>query len=109
MSFSCKPKVAPHPKRSYTHPRDHRHGESQGGKDGPSKSNDFEVEMACDLALHFLKQGCYSQEGDIVVLVSSLTSWGGRGLIVSVPILGMQTCDSAFELMPDNSRRCNRH
>jgi len=26
--------------------------------------------MACELALYLLKQGCYSKEGDIVILVS---------------------------------------
>lgn len=25
--------------------------------------------MACELAMHFLKQGCYNKEGDVVILV----------------------------------------
>jgi hypothetical protein len=29
--------------------------------------------MVCDLAMHLLRQGCYSKEGDIVILVSRLT------------------------------------
>lgn len=30
--------------------------------------------MACDLALYLLKQGYYSKEGDIVILVSPLNN-----------------------------------
>ncbi|RXK38429.1 hypothetical protein M231_04338 [Tremella mesenterica] len=48
---------------------DHRNPESKGGDEGASKSNDYEVSMACDLALYFLKQGSYTREGDIVILV----------------------------------------
>lgn len=28
--------------------------------------------MACDLAIYLLKQGAYSQEGDVVILVSEI-------------------------------------
>lgn len=38
-----------------------------------SKSNDYEVQMGCDLVMHLLKQGVYNKEGDIVILVSRLT------------------------------------
>ncbi|CAK9783071.1 unnamed protein product [Cutaneotrichosporon oleaginosum] len=50
----------------------HTHGEKAGGDSGSSKSNPFEAAMACDLALYLLKQGCYSREGDIVILCAYL-------------------------------------
>lgn len=50
--------------------RHHRNKESGSEEGSTSFSNDFEVKMGCDLALHFLRQGKYDQEGDIVILVS---------------------------------------
>ncbi|GMK56414.1 hypothetical protein CspeluHIS016_0302540 [Cutaneotrichosporon spelunceum] len=50
----------------------HTNPEKASGPNGNSKSNPFEAQMACDLALHLLKQGCYSKEGDIVILCAYL-------------------------------------
>ncbi|BEJ11583.1 hypothetical protein CspHIS471_0200430 [Cutaneotrichosporon sp. HIS471] len=50
----------------------HTNPEKGGGDSGSSNSNPFEAAMACDLALYLLKQGCYSQEGDIVILCAYL-------------------------------------
>ncbi|KAG8871651.1 hypothetical protein FRB98_000619 [Tulasnella sp. 332] len=51
---------------------DHRHAEEGGGEESVSKSNTFEVLMIKDLVMHFLRQGTYSQSGDIVVLCAYL-------------------------------------
>lgn len=65
---------------------DHQNSESRDKEDGASKSNAYEVNhfckirprliwdkvaMACDLALYLLRQGSYSKEGDVVILVSN--------------------------------------
>ncbi|KAF7315432.1 hypothetical protein MIND_00058100 [Mycena indigotica] len=50
----------------------HSHRENDGGEESSSKYNTFEVEMIKDLVLHLLRQGCYSDEGDIVVLCAYL-------------------------------------
>ncbi|KAL1409923.1 hypothetical protein Q8F55_003922 [Vanrija albida] len=49
---------------------DHDQKEHGGDDGGSSKRNYFE--MACDLALYLLKQGPYSEEGDIVILCGYL-------------------------------------
>ncbi|KAG6903063.1 hypothetical protein C0995_006250 [Termitomyces sp. Mi166 len=46
--------------------------ENRGVEESSSKYNDFEVQMVRDLVLYLLRQGCYSQEGDIVVLCAYL-------------------------------------
>ncbi|KAG8861659.1 hypothetical protein FRB96_002616 [Tulasnella sp. 330] len=51
---------------------DHRNAEDGGGNESASKSNSFEVAMIKDLVMYFLRQGTYSQEGDIVVLCAYL-------------------------------------
>lgn len=51
---------------------DHSNKEAGGGDSGSSKTNRFEAEMACDLALYLLKQGPYKKEGDIVILCAYL-------------------------------------
>ncbi|KAF5326320.1 hypothetical protein D9611_000022 [Ephemerocybe angulata] len=52
---------------------DHEHPENDGSADDTSsKFNTYEVEMIRDLVLYLLRQGCYSQEGDIVVLCAYL-------------------------------------
>ncbi|TFK44429.1 hypothetical protein BDQ12DRAFT_672980 [Crucibulum laeve] len=52
---------------------DHKHKENGGASDDlASKYNIFEVDMIKDLVLYLLRQGCYSQEGDIVVLCAYL-------------------------------------
>ncbi|KAG8982644.1 hypothetical protein FRB94_006469, partial [Tulasnella sp. JGI-2019a] len=51
---------------------DHRHAEEGGGDESVSKSNSFEVLMIRDLVMHFLRQGIYTQQGDIVVLCAYL-------------------------------------
>ncbi|TFK54494.1 P-loop containing nucleoside triphosphate hydrolase protein [Heliocybe sulcata] len=48
----------------------HNHVESGGDDSG--KYNTFEVDMIKDLVLYLLRQGCYSNEGDIVVLCAYL-------------------------------------
>ncbi|KAJ7651473.1 hypothetical protein DFH06DRAFT_1207067 [Mycena polygramma] len=50
----------------------HSHRENEGGEESASKFNTFEVDMIKDLVLHLLRQGCYSEEGDIVVLCAYL-------------------------------------
>nr|GAT43007.1 predicted protein [Mycena chlorophos] len=50
----------------------HSHRENDGGDETSSKYNTFEVQMIKDLVLHLLRQGCYSEEGDIVVLCAYL-------------------------------------
>lgn len=51
---------------------DHRNKEAGGGDSGSSKTNRFEAEMACDLAMYLLRQGPYKMEGDIVILCAYL-------------------------------------
>ncbi|KAG8922700.1 hypothetical protein FRC01_013709, partial [Tulasnella sp. 417] len=51
---------------------DHRHAEEGGNEDLVSKTNLYEVHMVKDLVMHFLRQGCYSQRGDIIVLCAYL-------------------------------------
>ncbi|TFK23669.1 P-loop containing nucleoside triphosphate hydrolase protein [Coprinopsis marcescibilis] len=51
------------------------HQNAEGGNEdttGASKYNTFEVSMIRDLVRYLLRQGCYSQEGDIVVLCAYL-------------------------------------
>ncbi|KAI6157793.1 hypothetical protein BKA82DRAFT_4061548 [Pisolithus tinctorius] len=50
----------------------HSHRENGGGDDTASKYNVYEVEMIRDLVLYLLRQGCYSGDGDIVVLCAYL-------------------------------------
>ncbi|KAF8128159.1 hypothetical protein EV363DRAFT_1585143 [Boletus edulis] len=50
----------------------HNHKENGGTDDTASKYNVYEVEMIRDLVLYLLRQGCYSAEGDIVVLCAYL-------------------------------------
>ncbi|KAN0098042.1 AAA domain containing protein [Tylopilus felleus] len=50
----------------------HNHKENGGTDDTTSKYNVYEVEMIRDLVLYLLRQGCYSAEGDIVVLCAYL-------------------------------------
>ncbi|GLB37649.1 putative P-loop containing nucleoside triphosphate hydrolase protein [Lyophyllum shimeji] len=50
----------------------HNHRENDGGEESSSKYNTYEVSMIKDLVLFLLRQGCYSQEGDIVVLCAYL-------------------------------------
>ncbi|KIJ68146.1 hypothetical protein HYDPIDRAFT_107807 [Hydnomerulius pinastri MD-312] len=50
----------------------HGHKENGGTDDTASKYNTYEVEMIRDLVLYLLRQGCYSSEGDIVVLCAYL-------------------------------------
>ncbi|KAI6119903.1 hypothetical protein EDD16DRAFT_1579433 [Pisolithus croceorrhizus] len=50
----------------------HNHRENGGGDDTASKYNVYEVDMIRDLVLYLLRQGCYSGEGDIVVLCAYL-------------------------------------
>ncbi|KAJ7772619.1 hypothetical protein DFH07DRAFT_993348, partial [Mycena maculata] len=50
----------------------HTHRENEGADDSASKFNTFEVEMIKDLVLYLLRQGCYSEDGDIVVLCAYL-------------------------------------
>ncbi|KAG6920270.1 hypothetical protein DXG01_005039 [Tephrocybe rancida] len=50
----------------------HNHRENGGAEESSSKYNTYEVEMIRDLVLYLLRQGCYSQEGDIVVLCAYL-------------------------------------
>ena len=71
---------------------DHQHPENNREEEGTSFYNQFEVsdqcasiqsrrltwqvDMAKNLALYFLKQGKYNEEGDIVILVSrSCLTW----------------------------------
>ncbi|KAJ6625897.1 P-loop containing nucleoside triphosphate hydrolase protein [Mycena sp. CBHHK59/15] len=50
----------------------HTHRENGGAEESASKYNTFEVDMIKDLVLYLLRQGCYSEEGDIVVLCAYL-------------------------------------
>ncbi|KAJ6587167.1 hypothetical protein DFH09DRAFT_248112 [Mycena vulgaris] len=50
----------------------HNHRENDGSEESASKYNTFEVNMIKDLVLYLLRQGCYSEEGDIVVLCAYL-------------------------------------
>ncbi|KAL4078405.1 hypothetical protein V8B97DRAFT_1937181 [Scleroderma yunnanense] len=50
----------------------HNHRENGGADDTASKYNMYEVEMIHDLVLYLLRQGCYTDEGDIVVLCAYL-------------------------------------
>jgi superfamily I DNA and/or RNA helicase len=50
----------------------HNHRENGGVEESASKYNAFEVDMIKDLVLYLLRQGCYSEEGDIVVLCAYL-------------------------------------
>ncbi|KAF8598651.1 hypothetical protein BDV93DRAFT_593821 [Ceratobasidium sp. AG-I] len=50
----------------------HDNMEFSGGGDSVSKHNTYEVEMIHDLVLHLLRQGCYSNEGNIVILAAYL-------------------------------------
>ncbi|KAJ7496030.1 hypothetical protein B0H11DRAFT_2171669 [Mycena galericulata] len=49
----------------------HTHRENDGAEES-SKYNTFEVDMIKDLVMYLLRQGCYSEEGDIVVLCAYL-------------------------------------
>ncbi|KAG8902313.1 hypothetical protein FRC00_012826 [Tulasnella sp. 408] len=51
---------------------DHRHPEGGAGEESVSKTNAFEVAMIKDLVLHLLRQGTYTETGDIVVLCAYL-------------------------------------
>ncbi|OAX35179.1 hypothetical protein K503DRAFT_868436 [Rhizopogon vinicolor AM-OR11-026] len=46
--------------------------ENEGADDSGSKYNLYEVGMIRELVLYLLRQGCYSEEGDIVVLCAYL-------------------------------------
>ncbi|KAG2106489.1 hypothetical protein BD769DRAFT_1654653 [Suillus cothurnatus] len=50
----------------------HNHRENEGAEDSASKYNLYEVQMIRELVLYLLRQGCYSEEGDIVVLCAYL-------------------------------------
>ncbi|KAI0812709.1 P-loop containing nucleoside triphosphate hydrolase protein [Irpex lacteus] len=50
----------------------HQHRENGGEDDAVSKYNQFEVDMIVDLVMYLLRQGPYSEEGDIVVLCAYL-------------------------------------
>ncbi|KAJ7647110.1 hypothetical protein FB45DRAFT_821739 [Roridomyces roridus] len=50
----------------------HSHRENDGAEESSSKYNTFEVNMIKDLVLYLLRQGCYSEDGDIVVLCAYL-------------------------------------
>ncbi|KAG0698145.1 hypothetical protein DFH29DRAFT_943008 [Suillus ampliporus] len=50
----------------------HSHRENEGAEDSASKFNLYEVAMIRELVLYLLRQGCYSEEGDIVVLCAYL-------------------------------------
>ncbi|KAF9227364.1 hypothetical protein BS17DRAFT_747823 [Gyrodon lividus] len=50
----------------------HNNKENGGLDDTASKYNTYEVDMIQDLVLYLLRQGCYSTEGDIVVLCAYL-------------------------------------
>ncbi|KAF8629392.1 hypothetical protein AX15_003447 [Amanita polypyramis BW_CC] len=51
----------------------HEHSENDGNEeDGSSKFNTYEVQMIKDIVLYLLRQGCYTQDGDIVVLCAYL-------------------------------------
>ncbi|KAK2464284.1 hypothetical protein APHAL10511_003741 [Amanita phalloides] len=51
----------------------HEHRENDGNEeDSGSKYNTYEVQMIKDMVMYLLRQGCYSQDGDIVVLCAYL-------------------------------------
>ncbi|KAI0088042.1 P-loop containing nucleoside triphosphate hydrolase protein [Irpex rosettiformis] len=50
----------------------HQHRENGGEDDAASKYNQFEVDIIVDLVMYLLRQGPYSEEGDIVVLCAYL-------------------------------------
>ncbi|KAF7983780.1 hypothetical protein HWV62_18992 [Athelia sp. TMB] len=50
----------------------HNHRENGKDEESASKFNEYEVSMIKDLVLYLLRQGCYSQDGDIVVLCAYL-------------------------------------
>ncbi|CAE7233886.1 unnamed protein product [Rhizoctonia solani] len=50
----------------------HIHKEAGGGEDAVSKYNQYEIDMIYDLVLHFLKQGCYNSQRNIVVISAYL-------------------------------------
>ncbi|KAG1895200.1 uncharacterized protein F5891DRAFT_1252508 [Suillus fuscotomentosus] len=52
----------------------HSHRENEGSEDSASKYNLYEarVQMICELVLYLLRQGCYPEEGDIMVLCTYL-------------------------------------
>ncbi|CAE6473587.1 unnamed protein product [Rhizoctonia solani] len=50
----------------------HENLERGGGEDSVSKHNEFEVNLIYDLVAHLLRQGCYNDEGNIVVLAAYL-------------------------------------
>ncbi|KAF8598648.1 hypothetical protein BDV93DRAFT_593819 [Ceratobasidium sp. AG-I] len=50
----------------------HDNMEVSGGEDSISKHNTYELDMIYDLVLHLLRQGCYSDEGNIVILAAYL-------------------------------------
>ncbi|KAJ7593996.1 hypothetical protein C8J56DRAFT_925724 [Mycena floridula] len=50
----------------------HHNRDNGSDEDSDGKYNLFEVNMIKDLVLYLLKQGCYSQEGDIVILCAYL-------------------------------------
>ncbi|KAG1731512.1 uncharacterized protein EDB91DRAFT_1154350 [Suillus paluster] len=50
----------------------HNHRENEGAEDSAGKYNLYEVAMIRELVLYLLRQGCYSDEGDIVVLCAYL-------------------------------------
>lgn len=39
--------------------------------------------MACDLAIHFLKQGTYTEEGDVAILVGNSSYTCGMALLMA--------------------------
>ncbi|PFH53777.1 hypothetical protein AMATHDRAFT_73192 [Amanita thiersii Skay4041] len=51
----------------------HNHPENDGNEEDPgSKYNTYEVKMIKDMVLYLLRQGCYTRDGDIVVLCAYL-------------------------------------
>ncbi|KAF8599525.1 P-loop containing nucleoside triphosphate hydrolase protein, partial [Ceratobasidium sp. AG-I] len=50
----------------------HDNVEVGGGEDSVSKHNSYELDMIHDLVLHLLRQGCYSNQGNIVILAAYL-------------------------------------
>ncbi|KAG8709972.1 hypothetical protein FRC11_005001 [Ceratobasidium sp. 423] len=50
----------------------HENLERGGGEDSVSKHNEFEVNLIYDLVAHLLRQGCYNDERNIVVLAAYL-------------------------------------
>ncbi|EUC58482.1 NFX1-type zinc finger protein, partial [Rhizoctonia solani AG-3 Rhs1AP] len=50
----------------------HENLERGGGEDSVSKHNEFEINLIYDLVAHLLRQGCYNEEGNIVVLAAYL-------------------------------------